>query len=129
MTPEAREFLAFCSLAFKLQPVKQGIYHRGFISYGSFLGSKREISTPVFCALARAVRKTKPGKVYIDDHHKIRAYIDVRWNLHIGVFADTKKVYSATISMAMQEQLNMRQHSSGFRWIQKTKRGPKWIMT
>lgn len=127
LDPVTRDFLAFCSLAFKLQPVEQGIYHRGFISYGNFFSSKREISTSVFCAIIRAVRKTKPSKVYVDYQHSVRACVDSRWNLHIGVFADNKKVYSVELSQAMQVQLNMRQTASNFRWLRRTKHGPEYI--
>ncbi|QBX32701.1 hypothetical protein Asfd1_75 [Aeromonas phage Asfd_1] len=122
-----RDFLAFCSLAFKMQPTSQGVYHRGFVGYGC-TRAPHKISTQLFCAFIRALRKTDRYKVYIDKHNKVRAYYDVRHNLHIGYFDDNaKKRYSVNLSTAMQEQLNMRQNASGFRWIQRTKRGPKWI--
>ncbi|QQG34164.1 hypothetical protein ZPAH1_orf00402 [Aeromonas phage ZPAH1] len=127
LDPTTRDFLAFCSLAFKMQPVEQGIYHKGFVKYGH-IGITREVSTQIFCAFIRALRKTDRYKVYIDERNKVRAYYDVRHNLHIGYFDDNaKKRYSINLSPAMQEQLNMRQSASGFRWIQRTKRGPKWI--
>lgn len=126
MTPETREFLNFCSIALKVQPVERGVYHRGFIAHTTNT-PLREMSTQTFCAIIRAIRKAKPAKVYVDSFHNVRSGYDVRNNLWVALFDGTTVKYKHRLSYAMVQQIDMRQKASDFRWIRRTKKGHQII--
>lgn len=128
LTPEDRDLLAFCSLAFQLQPVERGVYHRGFIAYNRLPTRKREISTDQFCALIKAVRLAERGYIYIDRCHNVRSKYDDLGDLMIAVYDPnniTGVQYQKKLSRAMVAQIHLRLSKSDFRWIQQTRRGPK----
>lgn len=128
MTPEIREFLTFASIALKVQTVEHGVYHRGFIAYNTNT-ALREMSTQTFCAIIRAIRKLhgKPRTKYVDKANNVVATIDYSGKFAVRYGKSNRFDYYTEISGAMMQQLAMRQQQSGFRWIQRTKKGPKWI--
>lgn len=125
MTPEIRDFLNFCSIALKVQPVEQGVYHRGFIAHNTNT-PMREMSTQTFCAIVRAIRNLggKTNTKYVDNANNVVVSVaGHHGKMHIRYGKNNRFDYYVEVSGPMTEQLAWRQEKSDFRWIRRTKKG------
>lgn len=123
MTPEIREFLNLYCIALKIQPVEQGVYHRGFIAYNTNT-PLREMSTQTFCAIVRAIRNLngKTNSKYVDNANNVVVAVDGN-SILVRYGKNNRFDYYVKVSSSMMQQLAVRQEKSNFRWIRRIRNG------